>query len=73
MLRVIEALTEHQHTVDIVPTFLGAHAVPPEYKNRADDYAELVAQEMLAQAAKWVPALGLRRAGTGRIQRRCVL
>ncbi len=52
MLRVIEAL-QHQHTVDIVPTFLGAHAVPPEYKNRANEYAELVAQDMLPQAAAW--------------------
>jgi imidazolonepropionase len=52
MLKVIEVLQE-QHTVDIVPTFLGAHAIPPEYKNRADDYAELVADVMLPQAAKW--------------------
>jgi imidazolonepropionase len=52
MLNVIEAVAE-QHTVDIVPTFLGAHAVPPEYKNRANDYAELVAQEVLPQAVAW--------------------
>ena len=52
MLKVIEVLAEH-HKVDIVPTFLGAHAVPPEYKNRTNDYAELVAQDMLPQAAAW--------------------
>ncbi len=52
MLRVIEALQE-RHSVDIIPTFLGAHAVPPEYKNRANDYAELVATEMLPQAEAW--------------------
>jgi len=52
MLKVIEALAE-RHTVDIVPTFLGAHAVPPEYKGRANDYVELVASEMLPQAAAW--------------------
>ncbi len=52
MLKVIEALQE-QHTIDIVPTFLGAHAIPPEYKNRADEYAELVADVMLPQAAEW--------------------
>lgn len=52
MLNVIAALAE-QHPVDIVPTFLGAHAIPPEYKNRADDYTRLVIQEMLPQAEQW--------------------
>jgi len=52
MLRAIEALAE-RHTVDIVPTFLGAHAFPPEYKNRTREYTELVAHEMLPQAAAW--------------------
>ncbi len=52
MLHVIEALQE-RHTVDIVPTFLGAHAVPPDYKGRANDYADLVAKEMLPRAAVW--------------------
>jgi imidazolonepropionase len=45
------------HPMDIVPTFLGAHAVPPEYKGRADDYLDdlirnvlpVVAQRRLAQ------------------------
>jgi imidazolonepropionase len=38
-------------------TFLGAHAVPPEYEGRADDYVELVCGEMLeacAPAARWI-------------------
>ncbi|MEZ4669655.1 MAG: imidazolonepropionase [Anaerolineae bacterium] len=52
MLNVIESLAEH-HVVDIVPTFLGAHAVPPEYKSRGNQYAALVAHEMLPQAAQW--------------------
>lgn len=52
MLKVIEALAE-QHPVDIVPTFLGAHAVPPEYQNRADDYTRLVIEEMLPKAEQW--------------------
>jgi imidazolonepropionase len=40
--------------VDLAPTFLGAHAVPPEYRGRADAYVELVVNEMLpAVAAEW--------------------
>jgi imidazolonepropionase len=33
--------------IDIVPTFLGAHAVPPEYEGRTDAYVELVIKEMI--------------------------
>jgi imidazolonepropionase len=33
-------------------TFLGAHALPEEYKGRADDYIELVCDEVLPAAAK---------------------
>ena len=32
---------------EIVVTFLGAHAVPPEYKGRTDEYVDLVVQEMI--------------------------
>ena len=38
-------------------TFLGAHAVPPEYEGRADSYVELVCGEMLAACAphaRWI-------------------
>jgi imidazolonepropionase len=33
--------------VDVKTTFLGAHAVPAEYRGRADDYIALVCQQML--------------------------
>ena len=33
--------------VDIVPTFLGAQAVPTEYKGREDDYIDFLLREML--------------------------
>ncbi|HYY49005.1 MAG TPA: imidazolonepropionase [Thermoplasmata archaeon] len=33
--------------VDVVPTFLGAHAIPPEFAGRPDAYVDLVAGEML--------------------------
>jgi imidazolonepropionase len=40
-------------------TFLGAHLVPDEYAGRADDYVDLVCNEMLAAAephARWIDA-----------------
>jgi imidazolonepropionase len=37
--------------VSVRTTFLGAHAVPPEYKGRADEYVDLVCDEMLPAAA----------------------
>ena len=37
--------------VTVRATFLGAHAVPPEYKGRADEYVDLVCDEMLPAVA----------------------
>ena len=37
--------------VDVRTTLLAAHAVPPEYAGRADDYIELVCGEMIPAAA----------------------
>jgi imidazolonepropionase len=50
LLQVIAAL-DAEHAIDLVPTFIGAHAIPEEYKNRADDFVELVIHEMLPAAA----------------------
>ena len=36
----------------IVPTFLGAHAIPEEYRGRAGDYVDLVTREMIPAIAK---------------------
>jgi imidazolonepropionase len=52
MLRVIERL-DREHSVDLVPTFLPAHAVPSEFKDRGDDYVKLVCDEMLPAACEW--------------------
>lgn len=46
ILRVARQLGE-QLPVRIRTTFLGAHAVPPEYAGRADAYIELVCEQML--------------------------
>lgn len=36
----------------VVPTFLGAHIVPPEYRGRSQEYVDLVCSEMLPAVAK---------------------
>ena len=46
MLRVIDEIAR-QTPLDVVPTFLGAHAVPPAYKDDPDGFVELVVDEML--------------------------
>jgi len=52
MLRVIEEL-DKAHPIDIVPTFLAAHAVPAEYKDDPVGYVSLVCDEMLPRAWDW--------------------
>ena len=40
------------HPLDIIPTFLGAHAVPPEYKDNVEGYVDLIIEEMLPKIAE---------------------
>ncbi len=51
MLRVIRRLKE-ETPITIKSTFLGAHAVPSEYKNNQSGYVDLVIQEMLPAVAE---------------------
>jgi len=51
MLETIKKLGS-DYPVDLVPTFLGAHAVPPEYENRPDDYIEFVVSEVLPEVSR---------------------
>lgn len=51
MLRVARKLGEW-HPVNVRTTFLAAHAVPPEYKDRADDYITHICEEMLPAAVE---------------------
>ena len=39
------------HYLDVVPTFLGAHAVPQEYKDRQDAFIDFMATEVLPEVA----------------------
>ena len=36
----------------VVPTLLGAHAVPPEYRGRSQQYVDLICREMIPAVAK---------------------
>ena len=38
--------------IDVIATFLGAHAIPDEYKNNRDDYIDLIINEMLPKIAE---------------------
>ena len=51
MLEAIQRLNQ-LHAVDLVPTFLGAHAVPPEFTGNAQAYVDLVAEEMIPKVAE---------------------
>jgi imidazolonepropionase len=50
MLRVAKRLGE-ELGMDVVKTFLGAHALPPEFANRQDDYVRHVCDDMLTAVA----------------------
>lgn len=49
-LEVYRRLCIHQ-PLTIVPTFLGAHLVPPEYARRRDEYVELLCKELIPLVA----------------------
>ncbi len=51
---MLEALRElrQEELTDVVATFLGAHAVPPEYRNDAPAYVRLVVDRMLPYVAE---------------------
>jgi imidazolonepropionase len=49
LLRVIFEMAQ-MHVMDIVPTCLAAHAVPPEFKEEPDDYVDLICREILPKS-----------------------
>ena len=51
MLRVAKRLADNK-PVDIITTFLGAHAIPLEYQGRSDEYIDLVCKDMLPRVAE---------------------
>ncbi|BCA84570.1 imidazolonepropionase [Enterococcus saigonensis] len=45
-LQVVKKLNE-EHAVDLVSTFMGAHAIPAEYKGRASEFIDFIIHDML--------------------------
>ncbi|MFQ5856754.1 MAG: imidazolonepropionase [Anaerolineae bacterium] len=52
-LKILAAISvlNTEHPIDLIPTFLAAHAVPDEYRGRADDFIDEVVDEMLPRIA----------------------
>lgn len=51
MIEVIHSLGE-RHPINVVGTSLAAHIVPPEYRDRRDDYIQLLIDKILPHSAK---------------------
>jgi imidazolonepropionase len=50
MLRAIRTLAASQ-PMDLIPTFMGAHEIPVDYRDRREDYVRLVIDEMIPAVA----------------------
>jgi imidazolonepropionase len=50
-LRVMKEL-QQKHVIDLVPTFMGAHAVPPEFKGKEDEFVDYLIDKMLPIVAE---------------------
>ncbi|MDO4335938.1 MAG: imidazolonepropionase [Bacteroidales bacterium] len=51
MLAAIAQLAAKRY-IEIVPTFMGAHAIPSEYKGRTSEYVDLIIEKMLPRFRK---------------------
>ena len=53
-LKCLEAIADlnAEGPLELVPTFLGAHAVPPEFRDDRDGYVRLLCDEMLPEVAR---------------------
>jgi imidazolonepropionase len=52
-IKCLEVIAElnREHPCELVPTFLGAHDVPPEYREEREAYLRLVIEQMLPEVA----------------------
>ncbi|MED3729297.1 imidazolonepropionase [Priestia endophytica] len=50
-LRVMKEL-QQKHAIDLVPTFMGAHAVPPEFKGKENEFVDYLIDKMLPIVAE---------------------
>ena len=53
-IKMLEAITElaDEHFMTIRSTFLGAHAIPPEFRERRNEYIDLLCNRMMPHIAK---------------------
>lgn len=53
-LKILEAAKRinQLHCVNVVPTFLGAHAVPPEFRDNPNGYVNLIVEDMIPKVAE---------------------
>ena len=50
-LKVIHEVNK-LHSIDMVPTFMGGHAIPNEYSDNRDAYVDIICNEMIPEVAK---------------------
>ena len=50
-LEIIENINKN-HEIDMIPTFMGAHAIPPEYKSNPDSYVEVICNDIIPAIKK---------------------
>ena len=50
-LKVIHELNS-THDIDIVPTFMGAHSIPDEFKNKPELYIDMICDKIIPEVAK---------------------
>ncbi len=53
-IKILEATKRinQLHSINVVPTFMGAHAVPTEYRQNTDEYVDIITQETIPKIAK---------------------
>jgi imidazolonepropionase len=50
LLRAIRRLAD-THSIDLIPTFMGAHEIPVEHRHRREDYIRVIVDEMIPAVA----------------------
>lgn len=62
-LKQLDALIQldDEGPLEIFPTFLGAHAIPKEYKDQPDEYVNLICEKMIPEVRKWWVSRGWKR------------
>jgi imidazolonepropionase len=53
-LKLLEVyrLLDQSHSIDLIPTFLGAHAIPNEYRDDREGYVKLLCEELIPAIAR---------------------